>query len=153
MSVTLNDLLTRIAEAPGQAVHVLLPDNQYVPSHFHVTEAGRVVKDFVDCGGTVRNAVSCVLQVWVANDLEHRLTTTKLEQIIRKGLTILKSTDVPLEIEFDNGLISQYPVLQIDDMPDGFRLQLGTKHTACLAPDRCAVPLSVLSSCSSPGCC
>ena len=31
-----------------------LPDGSLVPSHFHVTEVGKVSKHFIDCGGTVR---------------------------------------------------------------------------------------------------
>ena len=31
-----------------------LPDGSLVPSHFHVTEVGKVSKHFIDCGGTLR---------------------------------------------------------------------------------------------------
>jgi hypothetical protein len=31
------------------------------------------VKEFIDCGGTVRSTNACVLQVWVANDVDRRL--------------------------------------------------------------------------------
>lgn len=44
------------------------PDAAFVPAHFHITEIGRIQKDFIDCGGTVRSAVTCLLQVWVAHD-------------------------------------------------------------------------------------
>jgi hypothetical protein len=27
----------------------------YVPEHFHVTEVGLITKNFIDCGGKVRN--------------------------------------------------------------------------------------------------
>ena len=53
---------------PDAALHLMLPDGDFVPAHFHVTEVGRVQKDFIDCGGTTRSAVSCLLQVWVAKD-------------------------------------------------------------------------------------
>jgi len=62
---------------PEAAIRFMLPDGDFVPAHFHITEVGRVHKDFIDCGGTVRSTTACVLQVWVAGDLEHRLNTFK----------------------------------------------------------------------------
>ncbi|MEI7863404.1 MAG: DUF6428 family protein, partial [Planctomycetota bacterium] len=38
----------------------MLPDKSFVPAHFHITEVGRVQKDFIDCGGTVRSATTCL---------------------------------------------------------------------------------------------
>lgn len=32
-----------------------LENGGFVPEHFHVTEVGIVSKNFIDCGGTVRN--------------------------------------------------------------------------------------------------
>ena len=37
-----------------QAVSFILPNGQFVPSHFHVTEVGVISKNFIDCGGTLR---------------------------------------------------------------------------------------------------
>ena len=31
-----------------------LPNGSLVPSHFHVTEVGKVSKHFIDCGGSIR---------------------------------------------------------------------------------------------------
>ena len=31
-----------------------LPNGDLVPNHFHVTEVGRVTKNFIDCGGKIR---------------------------------------------------------------------------------------------------
>ena len=151
--MTLNAFAAILSAHPDVAVNLMLPDRSFVPAHFHVTEVGRVQKDFVDCGGTVRSSTSCVLQVWVANDVAHRLDSTKLVKIIEKGTGLFKTTAIPLEVEYDNGVISQYPVQDVEASPYGVTLHLGTKHTACLAPDRCGVKLDVVSSCSTPGCC
>ncbi|MBA4015701.1 MAG: hypothetical protein C0483_00790 [Pirellula sp.] len=151
--MTLDEFSAALSANPGMALQLVLPDRSLVPAHFHVTEVGRVQKDFVDCGGTVRRSTSCVLQVWVANDVAHRLDSTKLAQIIHKGRDLFETTALPLEVEYDNGLISQYPVREATVSPEGMVLQLGTKHAECLAPDRCGVPLNLLSSCSTPGCC
>ena len=32
----------------------ILPNGNYVPEHFHVTEVGLITKHFIDCGGKVR---------------------------------------------------------------------------------------------------
>jgi hypothetical protein len=32
-----------------------LPNGDLVPNHFHVTEVGKITKNFIDCGGVVRN--------------------------------------------------------------------------------------------------
>lgn len=151
--MTLEQFAAILRANPDAAVHMMLPDRSLVSDHFHVTEVGRVQKDFVDCGGTVRHSESCVLQVWVAGDVAHRLDTTRLAKIIHKGMELFDTTAIPLEVEYDNGVISQYPVQEARVSPSGIVLQLGTKHTACLAPDRCGVTLDVLSSCSKPGCC
>ncbi len=50
-----------------------LPNGELVPSHFHVTEVGKVSKHFIDCGGTVRDEEVVNFQLWNANDYDHRL--------------------------------------------------------------------------------
>src|SRR5947209_19008926 len=95
----------------------MLPDGDFVPAHFHVTEVGRVQKDFIDCGGTVRSTTTCVLQVWVAEDFDHRLDTTKLAKIVRLAAPLLKATDLPGEVEYESGALSQFPVTAAEGTP------------------------------------
>jgi hypothetical protein len=45
-----------------------LPNGQLVPNHFHVTEIGKITKNFIDCGGTVRKEEVVNFQLWDAND-------------------------------------------------------------------------------------
>ena len=137
--MTVETLLSTLTKHPGQPLHLMLPDGEFVPAHFHVTEVGRVQKDFIDCGGTTRSSTTCVLQVWVADDVDHRLESTKLAKIIQLGLPLLQSTDLPVEVEYESGVVSQFPLGQIEVTPAGLLLNLGTKHTACLAMDRCGV--------------
>jgi hypothetical protein len=126
---------------PGAVIQIMLPDGDFVPAHFHITEVGRVHKDFIDCGGTVRSTTTCVLQVWVADDVGHRLDTSKLARIIRTAWPLLGSADLPVEIEYQNTTVSQFPVFDAEMTPSGLLLHLNSKHTACLAPDRCGLPL------------
>ena len=74
----------------------MLPDKSFVPDHYHITEVGRLQKDFIDCGGTIRSLASCLLQIWVADDKDHRLQTTKLAKIMEVAGAVLKSDDLPV---------------------------------------------------------
>ena len=73
----------------------------------------------IDCGGTVRSSTSCVLQVWVADDRDHRLETTKLLGILRSAAPVLKGTDLPIEVEYEDGRVSQFPVTAAEVTPIG----------------------------------
>ena len=151
--MTLDAIVRVLAENPAAPLHLMLPDGGFVPAHFHVTEVGRVHKDFVDCGGTVRSAATCVLQVWVADDTDHRLDTTRLAGILRLAAPVLKAADLPVEVEYEDGRVSQFPVAAAEVTPSGVLFHLGSKHTACLAPDRCGIDPTGPSCCSTPGCC
>ncbi len=142
-----------LARHPKTAIHFALPDGELVPAHFHVTEVGRVRKDFIDCGGTARTETSCRLQVWIASDTDHRLDTSKLAAILKLAAPLFDSDALPVEVEYEAGVVSQYPVTEADATPRGLLFQLGTKHTDCLAKDRCGVPLANAEGCAAPGCC
>jgi thioredoxin type arsenate reductase len=120
-------------------MHFMLPDQSFVPAHYHITEVGRVHKDFIDCGGTVRSLTSCMLQIWVATDLDHRLETTKLAKILEVARPLLKTDDLPVEVEYEDAVVAQYPLGGAEVTPSGILFHLGSKHTACLAPEKCGV--------------
>ena len=137
--MTVREFCHAIDGHPGMKMHWMLPDNSFVPTHYHITEVGRVRKDFIDCGGTVRSTAACVLQVWVADDVDHRLETEKLASIMRVAGPLLESEDLPVEVEYEDAVISQYPIGGMEVTPSGLLFYLGTKHTACLAPEKCRV--------------
>jgi hypothetical protein len=149
----LDELLAIVTDQPASAIELRLPDETFVPAHFHVTEVGRVQKDFIDCGGTIRSITSCVLQVWVASDTQHRLETTKLAKILFLAAPLLGTTDLPVEIEYEAKVVSQYPIASAEMTPAGLLLHLGNKHTACLALDQCDVPRAAVTCCSPQDCC
>lgn len=138
-AMTVKKLRQVLAANPGVKMHWMLPDRSFIPAHYHITEVGRVQKDFIDCGGTVRSTAAGVLQVWVADDVDHRLETTKLAAIMDVAGPLLQSEDLPLEVEYEEGVISQYPVGGVEITPSGLLFHLGTKHTACLAPEKCGL--------------
>jgi hypothetical protein len=41
-----------------------LPTGKLVPTHFHVTEVGKITKSFIDCGGKVRFEEMINFQLW-----------------------------------------------------------------------------------------
>lgn len=94
--MTVKEFRQLLAAHSGVKMHFMLPDKSFVPSHYHITEVGRVHKDSIDCGGTVRSLTSCVLQVWVAHDIDHRLETTKLAKIMELAGPLLASEELPV---------------------------------------------------------
>ena len=137
--MTVKEFCAALANNPNAKMHWMLPDQSFVPAHYHITEVGRVQKDFIDCGGTVRSTTACVLQVWVANDVDHRLESSKLASIMDVAAPLLQSDELPVEVEYEEGVISQYPIGGMEVTPSGLLFYLGTKHTACLAPEKCKV--------------
>lgn len=137
--MNVKELRAALNAHPDAKMHWMLPDRSFVPEHYHITEVGRVQKDFIDCGGTVRALTSCLLQIWVADDTDHRLRTTTLEKIMEVAGGVLQSDALPVEVEYEDGKVSQYPVAGVEVTPAGLLFHLGTKHTACLAPEKCGV--------------
>jgi hypothetical protein len=118
---------------------MMLPSGEFVPAHFHVTEVGRVQKNFIDCGGTRRESVACSLQTWAAQDFEHRLSAGKLAAIMKLAQPVLGSDDLPVEIEYGPEVASHYALSDVEVTPNGLLLVLVGKQMECLAPDKCGV--------------
>lgn len=128
-----------------------LPDGTLVPSHFHVTEIGKVTKHFIDCGGTLRNEVVANFQLWNANDYNHRLHPEKLIHIIELSDKLLDLGNLEIEVEYQADTIGKYGL----DF-DGENFLLTTKQTDCLAKDNCGIPAketSETSCCSTESNC
>ncbi len=112
-----------------------LPDGSLVPSHFHVTEVGRVKKDFIDCGGTVRKEEVVNFQLWEADDYDHRLHPEKLVHIIELSERVLEIGDLEIEVEYQGDTIGKFGL----DF-NGKNFLLTAKQTDCLARDKCGIP-------------
>lgn len=130
-------LVNLLSDHKDQRMHFIFPDDSFIPDHYHITEVGKVRKDFIDCGGTTRKVCSCVLQVWVADDIDHRLKTNKLLEILNKANSLLELSEEIIEIEYEDKVISQYKLVGFEDTPSGLLFYLGKKHTDCLAPEKC----------------
>jgi hypothetical protein len=130
----------------------LLPDGSFVPSHFHVTEIGKIKKDFIDCGGTVRHEEVINFQLWNSSDYDHRLHPEKLKNIIELSERVLSLTDAEIEVEYQGQTIEKFAL----DF-NGKSFMLTTKQTDCLAKENCGIPTSKpslkLSELQSASCC
>src|SRR4051812_34806606 len=117
-NLTLDQLKAALAAAaPHGHVALALPDGRRVPAQYHVTEVGHVQKDFVDCGGKWRAAKTCVLQTWMSSprDDGHRLTAGRLLKILALSDRLFADGAVPVEVEYEDGLISQFPLIGAND--------------------------------------
>lgn len=112
-----------------------LPNGKLVPAHFHVTEVGKITKDFIDCGGVVRHEEVVSLQLWKADDYNHRLNPDKLLDIIQLSQDRLQIDNLEIEVEYQGDTINKYGL----DFTGKYFL-LTTKKTDCLAKDNCGVP-------------
>lgn len=133
----ISEFVALLDEHPNAELQFIMPGGR-IAVHSHVTEVGRVEKLFIDCGGTARRIRNCNVQMWEYTDYEHRLTPAKLSGIFDKASPIFGGDDLPVEIEFEHGVISQYPV-KTGTLADGMlTFELELKHTACLALELCA---------------
>ncbi|PNQ73072.1 hypothetical protein C1T31_08755 [Hanstruepera neustonica] len=131
--------LSEIKKHLGQleTISFKLPNGSLVPSHFHVTEIGKINKHFIDCGGTVREEEVINFQLWNANDYNHRLHPEKLVHIINLSEKTLGLNDSDIEVEYQGETIQKF-ALEFD----GINFLLTSKHTDCLAKDNCGIPKS-----------
>lgn len=142
--------LTSLLEAnPKAMLKFVLPNGDAIPQHFHLTEVGRVEKNFIDCGGTKRQSVSCLLQLWTADDFDHRLVADKLLSILKLASPLLQSDELTVEIEYGEKVAATYTIGNVVSAFGAVCFTLLGKQTDCLAKDKCGVD----ACCDSQTCC
>ncbi len=158
--MNLSELKSLLSEYANLHFQLRLPDGEPIPQSFHVTEVGRVHKTFLDCGGKLRESITCQLQVWVGPDYDHRIETGKMASILAKAGVYLPDESVPVEIEYEDRLISQYTIASHELTDDAVILALAHKYTECLAPELCGLPsfdrlpgIGKSPCCGPSGCC
>jgi len=118
-----------------EQITFMLPNGELVPTHFHVTEVGKITKHFIDCGGTVRHEEVANFQLWSTDDYNHRLHPEKLLHIIELSEKVLALEDLQIEVEYQAETIGKFGL----DF-DGKNFLLTTKQTDCLAKENCGIP-------------
>lgn len=130
-------------------IKIKLPNNEFIPNHFHITEIWQINKTYIDCGWTKRIENTVSMQIWIANDFDHRLTPSKLSKIIEISYDFV--VDWEIEIEYQNETISKYWIAYDDQ----WFFLLTPMFTNCLAQDKCGIKPSELpkKSCCGWWCC
>lgn len=146
--MNVRQLVEVLEERKESSLHIMLASGEFIPDHFHVTEIGCVQKHFIDCGGAQRQSHACLLQVWTAHDIEHRLLAGKLANIFRLARPVLESNELPVEVEYGADVAAQYRLMNVEVTPRGLLFVLSGRRTECLAPEKCGV-----AGCLTPGCC
>ena len=118
-----------------QSLSFRLPNGETIPAHFHITEVGKVTKNYIDCGGTVREESKVNFQLWIANDTDHRLDPSKLLGIIELANPLIGSQDLDIEFEYQGDTICKYGIQSILG-----QFVLTATQTDCLAKDHCGIP-------------
>lgn len=153
------EFLDHLRAHPDHLITFLTPDGGHVPAHYHITEVGHLTKSFIDCGGKRHISGSCLLQVWVADDIDHRLKASKLLAIFGRADGLLPSMELPVEIEVEAPVLTQLPLTGCEITPDTLVFQTEYKHTDCMAkelclPDFSLPPLPGQNACRpGSGCC
>jgi hypothetical protein len=136
----LHDLKAILAQHPDALPRLILPDGDVVPAHFHITEVGHVAKRFIDCGGTLHDTTdTCLLQTYVADDVDHRLDARTFGKILQLGAQVLPHDNLEVEVEYDCCVTAQYPIASATPSGDHIDITLGEKHTDCLAKQKCGI--------------
>lgn len=146
---------------PDKPFRLVLPGLTNVPVSFHITEVGHIRKTFIDCGGKVHTSEACQLQAWLGTDTHHRLLAGKMAGVLRQASAngvLPAGADLDIEIEYEDTVISQYPVASHTLTENAVVLNLAAKHTDCLAKASClpAIPVALgtaAEACCGPDCC
>ncbi len=131
-----------------------LENGEAVPAHFHITEVGMVQKHFIDCGNVRRNENYAVLQLWFSNDINHRLSSSKLKSILQKADIEFSLHAHIVRVEYQGEkTIGLYDL----SFSDGSFI-LNSTQTNCLASDACGINMieetTASQACNSgSGCC
>jgi hypothetical protein len=144
----IDEFRSALEAAPEALVRFTLPNGDQVPVHFHVTEVGYLSKKFIDCGGVTGATESCVLQTWLGDDDDHRLSAGRLAKILALGGGALPHDNLEVEVEYDCCVVSHYPVRAAKRVSGYLEFTLGSKSTQCLARERRLAQQG--SNCCSP---
>ena len=124
-----------------KSLNFYLENGDLVPPYFHVTEVGQVSKTFIDCGGVIRDDNFISMQLWHANDFDHRLSPQGVLDIIELSENKLNLSDLHVEIEYQSDTIGRYDLFY-----NGSIFVLINKKTECLDVDKCGIPSQVVAS-------
>ena len=151
--MNIQEIKSKLSEL--EQVPFVLPNGVCIPSHFHVTELGIVTKDFIDCGGTIRQEKVANFQLWTSSDFDHKMHPSKIINIIEIAENSLGLENLEIEVEYQSDTVGKYGL----EFKDG-KFHLSATQTDCLAKEKCGIPEepeiieNQTTSCNpSSGCC
>ena len=151
--MTLRDLQVALEQNPRRFPRFVLPDENYIPAHAHVTEVGYVVRTFIDCGGLTGKEEKVVLQTHVGNDTHHRLRSDRFAKILQLGNRLIPSADLDVDVEYDCCVVAQYPIAEATPDGDHLNLILRRGRTQCRARERRDSDTAAGCCATSAACC
>jgi Family of unknown function (DUF6428) len=151
--MTLRKLHTVLETNPKLFPRFVLPDDDYIPAHAHVTEVGHVVRNFIDCGGLTGKEEKIVLQTHVGYDTDHRLRADRFAKILELGNRVIPSVDLDVDVEYDCCVVAQYPIVEARQDGDYLNLILRRGRTQCRARERRENETSAGCCATSAACC
>lgn len=160
MSISFETFSNALKNNPDKELNFYLPDSERIPQHFHITDVGSVVRNFIDCGGQTRTEQYVQIQLWLGADTDHRLTTDTADKILQQSQPVLNLlpdlSHSEVMIEYKRDLISQYPIESIKETGTEINVFLGNLDTQCLAALRHEQDVrnqNASACCSASGCC
>jgi len=138
--MNLSEFRSLLSENPFCSLTLTLPNGELVPAHYHITEVARSEKSFIDCGGKRHQQSACVLQVWLADDFDHRLETGKLARVMTMAEDLFADCDageLPVLFEHEAPVLTRLTVGKSEVTDSDIVLHLALQHADCLAKDLC----------------
>ena len=119
-----------------------------IPEHFHITEIWLVSKKFIDCGWSLRENNTINFQLRTDEDFDHRLSSSKLLNIIDIYQKTISDQDFEVDIEYQDYTIGIYTLDYINNY-----FVLMPKITDCLAKDKCGITQKSQTKSQNNSCC
>lgn len=137
-SMDCNKLINILEENQEKNLQIEL-DEELIPVNYHITEVSFQYNKRIDCGGDFRTEENLAIQLWVANDLDHRMTAGKAVRIIKElGYLLLYSDELPVLLEYGSP-ISLYYLFNYYIEENNLILVAKKTATDCPAKDKCGV--------------
>ncbi|MBR9861685.1 hypothetical protein GYB22_13250 [bacterium] len=136
--MNLNQLLKKLDEL--KELQFYLPNGTAIPAHAHVTEVTYTQKQILDCGKNISTENYISIQLWEADDYEHRLSPAKLSGILKYTKDKLELPNLNIKVEYQENSISLYDLELIND-----KLSMVSTHTDCRAKESCGIPKRKIS--------
>jgi len=140
MSMTFQSFTKLLTENSANPIHFYLPNGEQIPAHFHITDVGKINRQFIDCGAEIRTENWVQLQLWLGKDSDHRLNSGQINKILQHSdkvlSTLLNLHEAEVVIEYQIDLISSYTISRAEAFDNVLHVYLASRNTDCLAKVR-----------------